>query len=207
MKKVLNLYANIWWNRKLREDVEVTAIEWEQERADYYKKQFPNDTVIVTDAHEYLLNHYKEFDFIRASPPCPTHSDIRRCWVHAGQYDALYPDMQLYQEIILLRHFAPLETKRVVENVKPYYDLLIPGQLRWRHIFWSNFFIPEFYWKTEVVISWKNWVVGTEEVYWFCIKDTKIKNKRQCIRDLVHPELGLHIFNSAYTDYWIKPLF
>ena len=139
MKKVLNLYANIWWNRKLREDVEVTAIEWEQERADYYKKQFPNDTVIVTDAHEYLLNHYKEFDFIRSSPPCPTHSDIRRCWVHAGQYDALYPDMQLYQEIILLRHLAPLETKRVVENVKPYYDLLIPGQLRWRHIFWSNF--------------------------------------------------------------------
>lgn len=204
MKKVLNLYANIWWNRKLREDIEVTAIEREKERADYYQKQFPSDTVIVADAHEYLLQHYKEFDFIWSSPPCPTHSDIRRCWVHAGQYEAQYPDMQLYQEIILLRHFAPTTTKRVVENVKPYYDLLIPGQLRWRHIFWSNFFIPEFYWKTDVVIDGIKW---TDTVYWFDISKTNIKEKRQCLRDLVHPELWLHIYNSAYTDYWVQPLF
>ena len=39
-----------------------------------YAKRFPNDTVIVADAHQYLLDHYKEFDFIWSSPPCPTHS-------------------------------------------------------------------------------------------------------------------------------------
>lgn len=202
--RVLNLYASIWGNRKLWTDVEVTAVEWEQERADYYKQQFPDDTVIVWDAHEYLLKHYKEFDFIRASPPCPTHSDIRRCWVHAWQYEALYPDMSLYQEIILLKHFAPLHTKRVVENVKPYYDLLIPWQLIERHLFWSNFFIPSFYQTDERIHSH---IVWTETVYWFCIKDTPIKEKRKCLRDLVNPELGLHIFDASKRETGIQPMF
>lgn len=202
--KVLNLYASIWWNRKLRTDVEVTAVEREQERANYYKQQFPNDTVIVWDAHEYLLQHYKEFDFIRASPPCPTHSDIRRCWVHAWQYEALYPDMWLYQEIILLKHFAPLHTKWVVENVKPYYDLLIPGQLVERHIFRTNFYIP-IYWKTNTERVSK--IVGTEVVYWFNLSWTNIKNKRKCLRDLVNPELGLHIFEASKRETGIQPMF
>ena len=37
--------------------------------AKIYKYNFPNDNIIVTDAHEYLLNHFKEFDFIWSSPP------------------------------------------------------------------------------------------------------------------------------------------
>ena len=202
--KVLNLYASIWWNRKLWTDVEVTAVEWEQERADYYKQQFPNDIVIVWDAHDYLLKHYKEFDFIRASPPCPTHSDIRRCWVHAWQYEALYPDMSLYQEIILLKHFAPLHTKRIVENVKPYYDLLIPWQLVERHIFWTNFYIPTFNKTNDVKV---NKIVGNEEVYWFNISWTNIKNKCKCLRDLVNPELWLHVFNASKRETGIQPMF
>lgn len=199
--KILNLYSSIWGNRKLRgDDHDITAVEMEQARADYYKERFPNDTVIIWDAHEYLLNHYKEYDFIRWSPPCPTHSDIRRCWVHAWQYDALYPDMKLYQEIILLKHFAPIWSKRVIENVVPYYDLLIPAQKIWRHLFWSNFFIPQYRWESWVIISWKWWIVWSEEVNWFCVKDTNIANKRKALRDMVDPNLWLHILEASQVE-------
>lgn len=74
--KILNLYAGIGGNRKLWDNCEVTAVEYNESIAATYRKFHPNDIVIVGDAHEYLLNHYEEFDFIWASPPCPTHSKI-----------------------------------------------------------------------------------------------------------------------------------
>lgn len=138
--KILNLYCGIGGNRKLWGDEhEITAVEIDPEIAKVYQDLFPKDKVIVGDAHEYLLSHYKEFDFIWSSPPCPTHSDIRRCAVHAGKTHALYPDMTLYQEIIFLTHFG--RNKWVVENVVPYYEPLIPGMQIERHLFWANFFI------------------------------------------------------------------
>jgi DNA (cytosine-5)-methyltransferase 1 len=76
--RILNLYAGIGGNRKLWEDVDVTAVEWNEEIARVYSDNFPNDKVIVADAHQYLLDHYTEFDFIWASPPCPTHSRTKK---------------------------------------------------------------------------------------------------------------------------------
>jgi len=103
--KILNLYCNIGGNRKLWGDEhEITSIENNEKIAKVYQDLFPKDKVIVADAHDYLLEHFKEFDFIWSSPPCPTHSDIRRCGVHAGQYEAKYPDMKLYEEILFLKH-------------------------------------------------------------------------------------------------------
>ena len=70
--KILNLYCGIGGNRKLwGNKYNITAIENIEKIADVYKNSFPQDTVIVTDAHEYLLDHYKEFDFIWSSPPLP----------------------------------------------------------------------------------------------------------------------------------------
>ena len=54
--RVLNLYAGIGGNRKYWENVEVTAIEYNEEIANVYKQLHPNDNVIVADAHEYLAN-------------------------------------------------------------------------------------------------------------------------------------------------------
>ena len=105
--KILNLYAGIGGNRKLwGNDFEITAVEYDEATAEVYKHYFPKDEVIIADAHKFLLDNFKKYDFIWSSPPCPTHSDIRRCGVHAGQYEALYPEMELYQEIILLQNFA-----------------------------------------------------------------------------------------------------
>ncbi len=93
MIKVLNLYAGIGGNRKLWEAVEVTAIEINPEIADVYQRFFPDDKVIVTDAHTYLLESYQDFDFIWSSPPCPTHSNTNR-FLNA-QGIKRYPDMSL----------------------------------------------------------------------------------------------------------------
>ena len=137
--KVLNLYACLGGNRYLWDNCEVTAVELDPELARLYQERFPNDTVIVADAHQYLLDHYKEFDFIWSSPPCPSHSRMRKTNTGEGERKnaASYPDMKLYQEIIFLQHF--FKGKWVVENVVPYYEPLIPGRVIGRHLFWSNF--------------------------------------------------------------------
>ena len=116
--KILNLYAGIGGNRKLWGDEhEVTAIEINPEIAAIYQDFFPNDNVVVGDAHQYLLYHYKEFDFIWSSPPCPTHSKLRygmlgtRCGA-----EPCFPDMKLYEEIIFLKHHFKGKWGHTIKN-------------------------------------------------------------------------------------------
>ena len=144
--KVLNLYAclggnRLKWDLVAKEagiEIEVTAVELDDELARLYQERFPNDIVIVADAHQYLLDQFKEFDFIWTSPPCPSHSGIR--WKAKYKLDAIYPEMSLYQEIILLDKW--FDGKYVVENVIPYYEPLIPAKKRGRHLYWTNFNLP-----------------------------------------------------------------
>lgn len=197
--KILNLYAGIGGNRKLwtprGDEHEITAVEYDSNIAEIYKDFYPNDTVIVGDAHEYLIKNYKDFDFIWASPPCPTHSDIRRCGVHAGQYEALYPDMTLYQEIILLQNFAPIKTKWVIENVKPYYEYLIkPSFHLHRHPFWSNFKVTEI--KIEDDRKHEA-ITGNGTVYGVSLEKYDISDKRKILRNMVNPEVGKYILDCA----------
>ncbi len=194
--KILNLYAGVGGNRKFWGDEhQITSIEYDEAIANAYKDMYPGDTVIVCDAHEYLLKHYKEYDFIWSSPPCPTHSDIRRCGVHKGQYMALYPDMKLYEEIILLRHFAPRETKWVIENVKPYYKYLIePDVVLHRHPFWCNFKIPFKHIEDE---RKHEEIYGCKTVYGVNIEKYDIQDKRKVLRNMVNPELGEYILQAA----------
>ena len=140
--KILNLYACLGGNRyKWGDEHEITAVELDPELAMLYQERFPNDTVIVADAHQYLLDHYQEFDFIWSSPPCPTHSRIRFNQAKGrDNYKAEYPDMALYQEIIFLENY--FLGKYVVENVIPFYEPLIPAQQRGRHLYWCNFILP-----------------------------------------------------------------
>ncbi len=138
--KILNAYCGIGGNRKLWGDEhEVTAIEINPDIAKIYQDFFPSDKVIIGDAHQYLLEHFKEFDFIWSSPPCPTHSRMQKCNIRA---EIKYPDMQLYQEIILLENW--FEGNWVVENVTSYYNPLIKPQECSRHYFWSNFIINKY---------------------------------------------------------------
>ena len=194
--KILNIYAGIGGNRKLwGNEHEITAVEYDNATADVYSKYFPDDKMIITDAHAYLLENYMNYDFIWASPPCSTHSDIRRCGVNAGQYEALYPEMSLYQEIILLKHFSPINTKFVIENVKPFYEPLIqPDAVIHRHFYWCNFKIHPYHVSSE---RKHMGIISNSIVYDFDISESNISDKRKALRNMVDPELGLHILNCA----------
>ena len=139
--KILNLYACLGGNRyKWGDEHDITAVEMDPVLAKLYQDRFPNDKVVQGDAHQYLLDHYKEYDFIWSSPPCPTHSRVRFSQKTTDFYVPKYPDMSLYQQVIFLEnHF---EGKYCVENVIPYYEPLIPAKKRGRHLYWTNFNLP-----------------------------------------------------------------
>ena len=204
--KILNLYAGIGGNRKLWGDEhEITAVELNESIAAIYQDFFPNDTVIVGDAHQYLLDHFKEFDFIWSSPPCQSHSGTNHFL--KGQGIFRYPDMSLYQEILFLKHFY--EGLWVVENVDPYYQPLIEPKLVGRHAFWSNFYIPNI--EIDYDIGTMNRSASKETQRKAIIReaqipeflalhdldDFKLKNKRQVLRNCVLPKLGKHVLDMA----------
>ena len=200
--KILNLYAGIGGNRKLwGNDLEITAVEWDASIAEIYKDLYPNDNVIVGDAHQYLLDHYSEYDFIWASPPCPTHS-VTNFFLNP-QGIVRYPDMGLYQEIILLQNF--FKGKYVIENVKSYYDPLIKPQESGRHYFWANFRIP--FLKIEKQIGRMNGkgqnVARTNNLdkLGFDLSKYEHPDKDKLLRNCVAPEIGLAIFESAMNIY------
>lgn len=199
--KVLNLYACLGGNRLLWDNCEVTAVELDEELARLYQERFPNDKVIVADAHQYLLDHYKEFDFIWSSPPCPTHSRARYWGFGANGKKPIYPNMSLYQEIIFLQHH--FKGKYVVENVIPYYEPLIPAKKRGRHLYWTNFNLPNVLSERKVKISeGKNEVRNLCKFHdydFFTYKGKQPINK--IARNLVDYEAGKTIFDVARETY------
>ncbi len=197
MIKVLNLYAGIGGNRKYWDNVDVTAVEIEPKIAAIYQDFFPDDKVIITDAHQYLLEHYNEFDFIWSSPPCQSHSRARFWKSFKGDTKLLYPDMSLYQEIIFLIYYC--KSKWVIENVKGYYEPLIEPQKIGRHYFWSNFVIPEFKHKKSEIHS-GSIPIWQSQIGLYLDGKSVGQRKDQILRNCVEPELGLHILNCAFPE-------
>jgi len=201
--KILNLYAGIGGNRKLwGDDHEITAIELDPEIAAIYKDLYPKDKVIVTDAHKYLLEHYKEFDFIWSSPPCPTHSRMRLlCNVQEGKKTP-YPDMGLYQEILFLKHY--FKGKWVVENVISYYNPLIKPFKVGNHYYWSNFIIPNFKECDRMIIRLtdKEIIKDKQKRYNIDLSKYKVSNykKTKMLNNCVEPETARHIFNCCFKS-------
>ena len=200
--KILNLYAGIGGNRKLwGNEHEITAIENSRDIAAVYSDLFPNDNVIVADAHKYLLDHYKEFDFIWSSPPCQSHSQIRynigfKADRKYKKVDAKYPDLKLYEEVLLLKYWY--EGKWVIENTIPYYNPLIEGVKMGKHLWWSNFDIGNYNVKSR---GHRGGTVETlTQLKGINLSKYDIKNKRQILRNCVEPELGLHILNQLLNE-------
>jgi DNA (cytosine-5)-methyltransferase 1 len=204
--KVLNLYACLGGNRyKWDEvaDIEVTAVEWDEELARLYQERFPNDTVIVADAHQYLLDHYKEFDFIWSSPPCPTHSRINISQYTRESWKPHFPDMKLYEEIIFLEHY--FKGKYVVENVIPYYKPLIPAQKRGRHLYWTNFNLPNYKERDAKIREWQLPRLELHHNIDLSSYNGK-QNRRKIARNLVDYEAGKTIFEVYTGQYLAKQI-
>jgi DNA (cytosine-5)-methyltransferase 1 len=210
--KVLNLYACLGGNRykwdEVAEeagiDMKVTAVELDQELAKLYQERFPNDVVVVADAHQYLLDHYQEFDFIWTSPPCPSHSRAR--YWNSSNYDttteAIYPDMKLYEEILFLKHY--FHGSYVVENVIPYYEPFIEPKKRGRHLYWTNFNLPSDLKERKYRISGNKNNPQKDELKNLCkfheIDTSSYKGKQSLVkiaRNLVDYEAGKTIFEVA----------
>lgn len=215
--KILNLYANIGGNRKLwGDDHDITAVEIDPKIAKVYQKFFPNDKMVVGDAHQYLLDHFHEFDFIWSSPPCPTHSRINianslspykdntKQLKQGGGIKPRYANMELYQEIIFLKHH--FKGLWCVENVISYYEPLIKPIQFGSHYFWTNFYFP-----TNGLKNINRGIGGKE-----C---TKLKDLAKhkgykledlqgqgldielALRDITEPELAEHIFKYVVTPH------
>ena len=136
--RILNLYCGIGGNRRnWGGSHQIVAVENEPKIAAIYKEFFPDDEVVVADAHQYLLDHFEEFDFIWASPPCQSHSRVRFAgmrWKDGSlKQKPVFPDMKLYQEILFLQNYC--KAKWVVENVIGFYKPLIPPQEVSKHYY------------------------------------------------------------------------
>lgn len=200
--RVLNLYAGLGGNRKHWEGVEVTAVERDEKIAAVYQRLNPDDFVVVEDAHDYLLNHFDEFDFIWSSPPCQSHSKMIRS---GRNRKPRYPDMKLYEEIIFLQH--NFRGDWVVENVIPYYQPLIPGKAIGRHLFWSNYEFKEIEEpKMPNFINMANVESKKKLQDWLGIhyEENIYYEGNHCpcqiLRNCVHPDIGLHVFESRPKD-------
>lgn len=201
--RVLNLYAGLGGNRRLWDNVEVTAVERQNDIAQAYGAQFPQDEVIVGDAHEYLAEHYDRFDFVWASPPCQSHSKMDRA---NSRNRARYADLKLYEEIIFLRTYH--KGQWVVENVVPYYEPLITPTVRiGRHLFWSNFqFTAHDVARPRRFIASGAQATAEELKAWLgltyegSIYYANNHCPAQVLRNCVHPEIGRQILTQARAN-------
>ena len=197
--KVLNLYACLGGNRYKWTDCEVTAVELDPEAGRLYQERFPNDKVIIGDAHQYLLDNFQEFDFIWSSPPCPSHSRVRVSQKTRENFKFIYPDLKLYEEVLFLDNF--FKGKYVVENVIPYYEPLIPAKKRGRHLYWTNFNLPNDLGERKLNGTLTNMIDEINTLSKFHDYDFKKYKGGQSVtkmaRNLVDYEAGLTIFNVA----------
>ena len=197
--KILNLYACLGGNRyKWGDEHDITAVEWDEELARLYQERFPKDKVVVADAHQYLLDHYKEFDFIWSSPPCPSHSRINISQYTRDNWTPRYPDMALYQEVIFLDNYY--KGQYVVENVIPFYEPLIPAKKRGRHLYWCNFRLPNTLSKRKNpdLSRTKNLIDAMSEFHDYDFRKYKGKQRMNKIaRNLVDYEAGKTILDTA----------
>lgn len=122
--KILNLYSGIGGNRELwGNEHDITAVELDEKRASKYQLLFPYDTVIVADAHEYLLDNFRDFDFIWSSPPCQTHSRanyfLNNGVANKNQRSKVMNKFDLYKLSVVAR-LAGVEPRTLTAAVKKY---------------------------------------------------------------------------------------
>lgn len=205
MKRALNLFAGLGGNRYWWKDYfdEVVAVEINEKIVKGYKQLFPKDKIIIADVYEFITKEdLSKYVFIWASPPCVSHTTINRI---ARYKKYPIPDFTGLYGIIwyLSRNFQGLW---IVENVRPYYQPLIPPTFTiGRHYFWSNFYLP-----LNVKIpkkfgilkgQWREIIKmkGLPDEFIKILENIKGVYKKQIANDLVDAYTGKVIFSLIQT--------
>jgi len=198
--KILIGFAGIGGESELWDDVNnnITHVELDPKIAKVIKDRKPNRTVIVGDAVDYLLHNYGKYNFIWLSPPCQANSRMIRS---GKNRKPRLPDLQLYELKIFLD--CNFKGKYVIENVVPYYKPVIePTAKIGRHLFWANFYIEPFEFPGPKNFIMLGTVKGSEQLKkWLGIYYTGNiyydgnHDPCQVLRNCVHPDLGLHVYN------------
>lgn len=197
--RILNLYAGIGGNRaQWGDNHEIVAVEYDPQIAEAYATLWPNDTVIVGDAHRYMLEHHTEFDFVWSSPPCQTHTRMQLLRVKGYGDAPKFPSGMLFEEIVFMANWSP--TPYVIENVIPYYPEWIPGwQKIARHLYWASFTIAEYDDHRQENLRAIQ-IPELQELHGINLDGIKLKNKRQVLRNCVSPRVGKHILDSFQME-------
>jgi DNA (cytosine-5)-methyltransferase 1 len=83
----------------------------------------------------------------------------------------------------------------LVENVVPYYQPLITAEKIGRHLYWSNFDLPELPDPVDNIRG--NQIPQLQELHGFDLSKYRLPNKRQVLRNCVTPEVGARILDAA----------
>lgn len=197
--KILNLYCGLGGNRRGWPPGDyVTAVDIDPGVLGEYEKAFPQDQCVLDDAHEFLRLNFREYDAIWSSPPCQSHSRMSR--VNYGRHAfTAYPDFRLYEEVVFLQ--ANCEAPWIVENVVPFYRMPIRGEIRGRHVFWSNKYVPQFTVKgldptvcTRRELAKELGFDYEGNIYQGSNDPLKV------MRNCVHPEIGRIIYEEVFVD-------
>lgn len=197
--KILNLFAGVGGNRaQWGDEHEITAVEWDPLIAAAYAKLWPNDTVVIGDAHQYLIEHHQEFDFIWSSPPCQTHTRMQFLRVKGYGEAPKFPSGMLFEEVIFMANWST--TPYAIENVIPYYPQLIPGSQKIaRHLYWASFEIPEYDDHGHENLRAIQ-IPQLQAMHGINLDGMKIPNRRQVLRNCVPPRVGRHVLDAAIAS-------
>ena len=109
--------------------------------------------------------------------------------------------MKLYSEIIFLDNY--FDGKYVVENVTPYYKPLIQAKKRGRHLYWTNFNLPNNLNERKVGKGKMCGQINEERVFLEKFHEIDLstykgkQDKRKIARNMVDYEAGKTIFDTA----------
>lgn len=200
--RVLNAYAGIGGNRHLwPADWKVTAVEWDRRVAAEYERRYPQDLVLVSDAHEHVIQHADLFDAVWTSPPCPTHSRLAK--VNASRYGHdLAPDPRLMAEV---KHLRSVGVRHVVENVHTYYTPeVLPDLVTDRHYYWMTtpplLLAPL---RRTIIGGWEEGSASSDELadsYGLPrLEPGSVPDRNRAMRNAVIPQEGLQVALAAFT--------
>ncbi len=191
MKKILNLYAGIGGNRALWDklkNIHVTAVESNPKIAAIYSMLYPNYTVIIADAHDYLFKHFQDYDFIWSSPP-----NVRPA------YTPYFEDFTLFQHVFFMHRFCKAYCIECPDVYWTQEETQIGKPVNcYKSSYWSSFRFPriavngiqrDFYMSKETA---KRNRTGID------LSVVKYKNKRKLFTDATMPQVGFEIL-----EHWL----